>query len=73
MSGERLIPEEIKSLGEYLIYLKGIFTYQYCSQLVDSGACCLDLGCGDGYGTKIMSDRFSQVVAIDISQKLHSS
>ncbi len=65
MSGERIIPEEIKSQAEYFIYLKEVFVYDWCGKFISKDSLCLDLGCGDGYGTKMLALSAREVIGID--------
>ena len=70
MSGERIYPEEIKTLEEYLIYLKEVFIYTWCKEKISKDARCLDVGCGEGYGTKLLSSSAKETVGIDIDKKI---
>ena len=69
MSGERILPADLKSSGEYYLYLKEKFMYQWCGRALPQGVFCLDVGCGEGYGTKILAETSSEakVVGLDIS------
>ena len=70
MSGERIYPEEIKTPEEYLIYLKEVFVYTWCKEKISQDDCCLDAGCGEGYGTKLLSSAVKKIVGIDIDKKI---
>ncbi|MEK6564934.1 MAG: class I SAM-dependent methyltransferase [Candidatus Omnitrophota bacterium] len=70
MSGERIYPEEIKTPEEYLIYLKEVFIYTWCKEKISQNDCCLDAGCGEGYGTKLLSSAVKKIVGIDIDKKI---
>jgi len=70
MSGERILPEKIKTEGEFFIYLKEIFIYNWCSNILDDSICCLDMGCGDGYGTSLLSFHNRSLIGIDIDEKV---
>ena len=70
MSGERIYPEEIKTPEEYLIYLKEVFIYTWCKEKISQGDCCLDAGCGEGYGTKLLSSAVKKITGIDIDKKI---
>lgn len=69
MSGERLYPEEIKTTEEYLIYLKEVFIYTWCKEKISKTDRCLDVGCADGYGTKLLSSSAKETIGIDIDSK----
>ena len=66
MSGERVILSEIKTIQEYVIFLKEKFIYNWTKELVGEDDFCLDLGCGDGYGTKLLASRAKEAVGVDI-------
>jgi len=70
MSGERIIPENIKTKGEYYLYLKEVFIYEWCTSVIAGDADCLDLGCGDGYGTKLLSFSVKTIIGLDIDKEL---
>lgn len=70
MSGERIYPEEIKTPEEYLIYLKEVFIYTWCKEKISQDDCCLDAGCGEGYGTKLLSSAVKKITGIDIDKKI---
>ena len=70
MSGERIYPEKIKTPEEYLIYLKEVFIYTWCKDKISQNDCCLDAGCGEGYGTKLLSSAVKKIVGIDIDRKI---
>lgn len=70
MSGERIYPEEIKTPEEYLIYLKEVFIYTWCKEKISQDDCCLDAGCGEGYGTKLLSSAAKKIIGIDIDKKI---
>lgn len=68
MSGERILPEEIRSQGEYFLYLKEVFIYDWCRSLAGTAGLCLDLGCGEGYGTKMLSGSAKKTIGLDIDK-----
>ena len=70
MSGERLYPEEIKTLEEYLLYLKEVFIYAWCKDKIPENGRCLDVGCADGYGTKLLSSSAKETTGIDTDEKI---
>ncbi|MFQ5453208.1 MAG: methyltransferase domain-containing protein, partial [Candidatus Zixiibacteriota bacterium] len=68
-SGERLIPDEYKqSPQEYLIYLCHLETYRYAFEYV-AGKFVLEVGCGTGYGTHMLSERCRSIIGVDISRE----
>ncbi len=70
MGGDRILPEKIKSQGEYYLYLKEVFTYDWCRRFLSKNSCCLDVGCGEGYGSKMLSPFVSKIIGIDINKKI---
>ena len=69
MSGERIINKNIISFEEYLLYLKEIFIYKWAGSIIFHQGRCLDLGCGQGYGTNILASSIKEVVGVDIDRK----
>lgn len=70
MSGERINPKNIGSGEERLLYLRHAFVYDWCSRFINSQDACLDLGCGEGYGTKLLSKFCHKAIGIDVSKKV---
>jgi 2-polyprenyl-3-methyl-5-hydroxy-6-metoxy-1,4-benzoquinol methylase len=61
-TGERMIPT---SEGEVsLVFSRHRYTYEYVSRYVE-GKNVIDIGCGTGYGSKILSGKAGHVLAID--------
>ncbi len=69
MSGERIILSEINTIQEYVIFLKEKFIYNWTKELIGRDDVCLDLGCGDGYGTKLLAATAREVVGVDIDER----
>ena len=69
MSGERVCPQNIKTREEYLIYLKGIFLYEWCMGQASGDSVCLDVGCGEGYGASALARQVKRLTAIDVDRK----
>lgn len=69
MSGERIINKNIISVEEYLLYLKEIFIYKWAGSIIFHQGRCLDLGCGQGYGTDILASSIKEVTGIDIDRR----
>ncbi len=65
--GERLHFEQDK---KHSFVLEHVQRYQFATQFVN-GKTVLDLGCGEGYGTKILKDAgANQVIGVDINQEV---
>jgi len=70
VSGERIINKNITSFEEYLLYLKEIFIYKWVGTIISHQSFCLDLGCGQGYGTDILASSIKEVTGIDIDKRI---
>jgi len=63
-TGERMIPTAEDETS--FVFSRHRFAYEYAQQFVN-GKSVLDIGCGTGYGCKILSSRAASVVGIDYS------
>ena len=62
-TSERVSPEDYKTnLEDHLIYLLHEKTYQYVLPKIKNKKI-LDLGCGDGYGAKLLSSDAQHITA----------
>jgi len=68
--GERIIPSDITSLKEYVNFLLHIFSYKHVLSLIPHNSKILDLGCGEGYGTLLLSHHARSVVGIDVDESI---
>lgn len=69
-SGERIIPEKMNSEEEYLLYLRHQFAYEFVKTQIPVNSSILEVGCGEGYGTCILSQvEGAVVVGIDIDEE----
>ena len=60
---------EWRSKEEYLLYLRHLKAYDFALKYVQ-GKSVLDVGCGSGYGTALLSKFSSHAIGIDISEEL---
>jgi len=67
-TSERIIPEFYSSKREYILFRMHIESYLYLSGLV-KGKKVLDLGCGLGYGSRILADSAESVIGADVSSE----
>jgi len=68
-TSERVSPEQYRNnLQEYLIYLMHERTYLYVLPSIKNKRV-LDFGCGEGYGSQILSSDAQHVTAIDVSSE----
>ena len=61
-------PKDEETLDDYLMYLRHLAAYTYAMLRFD-GARAIDLGCGTGYGTKLIGEK-GKVVGVD--QAMHA-
>lgn len=61
-TGERILPTQEGEIS--LVYSRHRFAYQYVQQFI-SDKNVIDIGCGTGYGCKLMSESAKRVVGID--------
>jgi len=52
------------------LYLKQIYTYSWVKNIIPASSVCLDLGCGEGYGTKILSFGVNKIIGVDVEGKV---
>jgi len=65
-TSERITPENIKSESNYLMYLRHAFAYSMATKYIHEKNFVLDLGCGEGYGTNMLSHHAINVIGLDI-------
>ncbi|MBN2007733.1 class I SAM-dependent methyltransferase [candidate division KSB1 bacterium] len=63
-TGERILPTKNGELS--VVYSRHRFAYDYVSQFIEKKSV-LDIGCGAGYGSKLLSEKAMEVVGIDQS------
>ena len=68
-SGERLLPGEISSEYERLMYLRHLFAYEFAASLIGKQDHVLEIGFGDGYGAVVLAAAAARVAAIDNSDE----
>lgn len=74
-NGERIIPEEFNSKEEYLLYLRHLFAYEFAKDKISENSFVLEVGCGEGYGTNLLSQRSGKIIGLDVEKDTiaHSS
>src|SRR3989344_3026164 len=65
---ERIIPENFDSYEAYLLYLRHLFAYEFAKNVIDKNSFVLDIGTGEGYGTKLLSKNIKKIVGIDVDK-----
>lgn len=66
-TGERMVPELYRSEADYILYLRHLFAYETASAELRSSDAVIDIGCGAGYGTRLLSNRARHVTGVDVS------
>jgi ubiquinone/menaquinone biosynthesis C-methylase UbiE len=69
-TGERVIPGEVHSEEEYLMYLRHVIAYEFALTKLSSEDNLLEVGCGEGYGTKMISSNVKKIVGLDVDSDL---
>jgi ubiquinone/menaquinone biosynthesis C-methylase UbiE len=64
-TGERLLPDKIETEYDYILYLQHLFAYDHLSKQLKNTDSVLEIGCGEGYGTRILSGKAGKVTGID--------
>lgn len=69
--GERIIPEEFRvAKTQYLLYLRHLFAYDFTVRnLLGEKSTVLEVGCGSGYGTHLISKKAGKVIGLDVDRK----
>jgi ubiquinone/menaquinone biosynthesis C-methylase UbiE len=69
-TGERIVPEKIRTKEEYLQVLRHIYPYIYVKGEIPGDSAVLEVGFGEGYGTSLLSQTCRHIVGIDIDKKV---
>ena len=69
-TGERVIPEKFESREEYLIYLRHLFAYEFAKRKIPKNSSVLEVGCGEGYGAKLLSQNVAKIIGLDIDKNI---
>jgi SAM-dependent methyltransferase len=67
-TSERLIPERARSRDEHLLVLRHVFAYEFAKSTLSDRGPVLDLGCGEGYGTALLSRAVGEIVGVDVDE-----
>ncbi len=65
-TGERLIPHDTRTVEEYIQVLRHQFVYEHLKQQLNGDELVLEVGFGEGYGTKMLSKACSKIIGIDV-------
>lgn len=69
-TGERVVPGEVHSEEEYLMFLRHVIAYEFALTKLGSEDNLLEVGCGEGYGTKMISNKVKKIVGLDVDKNL---
>lgn len=65
-TGERMVPEELHSLEDHLLYLRQLFAYHAAARFVAADARVLEVGVGAGYGLSVLAARHRALAGLDV-------
>lgn len=68
VTGERYVPDDIRTSEEHLGLLRHIFVYEHVKKRLEGTDKVLEIGFGEGYGTRLLSDAVGEIVGIDVEQ-----
>ena len=69
-TGERVLPDEIRNLAEYSLFKRHQFVYNVATKVIKKNDLVVDYGCGEGYGTLILSKFSNHVYGIDNNREV---
>lgn len=69
-SVERINPVYFRSKEKYLLYLRHVFAYEHVITQLTPGLSVLEIGFGEGYGTRMLAEVAQSVVAVDVEQSV---
>ncbi|TAL48078.1 class I SAM-dependent methyltransferase [archaeon] len=64
-TAERVMPGNFSSKEEYIIYLRHLFAYEFAKSNIPKNSSVLEVGCGEGYGTSMLSKSVAKIIGID--------
>lgn len=65
-TGEQILPEKFESKEEYLLYLRHLFAYEFAKDKISENSFALEVGCGEGYGTSLLSQKVVKIIGLDV-------
>ena len=66
---ERFTPDNLGSKEEYLLYLRHLYAYGIATDQISRNSFVLEVGTGEGYGTKLLSEHFEKIVGLDVDEQ----
>ena len=67
-SSLRIIPGKYDSREDYLLYLRHLFAYAFAKDTISGNSLVLEVGCGEGYGTSLLSEHVANIVGLDVDK-----
>lgn len=68
--GERLVPDDTRTIVDYIQLLRHLFVYEYVKKELNPGYKIIDLGFGEGYGTAMLADHCAEITGVDVEEKV---
>ena len=68
-TGERISGKNFESKSEYILFLKHLFAYEFAQKNISEHSAILEIGCGEGYGTNLLSKKF-MITGLDIYEQV---
>ncbi|MCH7691568.1 MAG: class I SAM-dependent methyltransferase [candidate division Zixibacteria bacterium] len=68
--GERLIPEDIHTAEDYIQQMRHYFVYDWLNKQILMDDRIMDLGFGEGYGSRMLSEHCQEITGVDVIQKV---
>jgi SAM-dependent methyltransferase len=65
-TGERMVPDGLSSAEDYILYLRQLFAYRIACQRLPPDSRVLDVGVGEGYGSRLLAENRRKVVGVDV-------
>lgn len=70
ITSERLNPDfHTNSIEDYSLFLRHLYAYELAAKYIKKTDNVLEIGCGTGYGTDILSKTGASIYAIDVDQE----
>lgn len=70
---ERMLPDKFESKEEYLLYLRHLFAYGFAKDNISKNSFVLEVGCGEGYGTRLFSENVVKIIGLDVDKNTIAS